>query len=143
MNGVERTAADVMNTYPRTCSRFSRVIEAVLIFKDEDCGMVPVIEAGRPIGDRDVALALARWSTDLAEQPVEAIMSTSPVAVSVDTPLAEVVEAFRRELVRRLLVVNEEGALVGVIAWKDLSTQVPTREIGQVVSDVVESPTPR
>jgi CBS domain-containing protein len=66
-------AADVMNPSPRTCSRFSRVIEAVLIFKDEDCGMVPVVEKGKPIGvvtDRDVALALATYD-DLVDHQIE------------------------------------------------------------------------
>jgi predicted transcriptional regulator len=56
------TAADVMTTNPRTCSAFSSVLEASLLFEDEDCGAVPVIDGGRPIGiltDRDVALAVA------------------------------------------------------------------------------------
>ena len=55
------TAADVMTPSPRTCSNFSTVLEAVLIFRDADCGLVPVLEDGKPIGvltDRDVALAL-------------------------------------------------------------------------------------
>ena len=67
---VAKVAADVMTPSPRTCSRFSRVIEAVMIFKDEDCGMIPVVEEGKPIGvvtDRDVALsrwrATTTWST--------------------------------------------------------------------------------
>lgn len=143
MNEEGRTAADVMNTFPRTCSRFSQVIEAVMIFKDEDCGMVPVVEEGKPIGvvtDRDVALALAERPDDLARRPVEEIMSTTPITVTVDVPLSEVLATFGRELVRRLLVVDDEGTLVGVISWKDLAAEVPAREIGRVVNDVVESP---
>ena len=76
-------AADVMNPSPRTCSRFSRVIEAVLIFKDEDCGLVPVVEKGKPIGvvtDRDVALALATYD-DLVDHPIEEIMTTTLISV--------------------------------------------------------------
>ena len=56
------TAADVMTASPRTCSTFSTVLEAVMIFRDADCGVVPVLEDGKPVGvltDRDVALALA------------------------------------------------------------------------------------
>ena len=40
------TAADVMTAAPRTCSRFSTVLEAVMIFRDADCGAVPVLEEG-------------------------------------------------------------------------------------------------
>ena len=62
------TAADVMTANPRTCSAFSTVLEASLLFHDVGCGAVPVVDAGRPIGiltDRDVALAVANnpWAT--------------------------------------------------------------------------------
>src|SRR5262249_31804767 len=37
-------AADVMTTAPLTCSKFSTVLEAVMIFRDADCGAVPVLD---------------------------------------------------------------------------------------------------
>ncbi len=135
-------AADVMNPSPRTCSRFSRVIEAVLIFKDEDCGMVPVVEKGKPIGvvtDRDVALALATYD-DLVDHPIEEIMTTTLISVAPTTPVPEVVETFGRQAVRRLLVVDSGGLLVGVIGWKDICGEISDRVVGRVVTDVVESP---
>ena len=58
----ELTAADVMTPLSRTCSPFSTVTEAVMIFKEEDSDAVPVIDTGKPIGvviDRDIALAVA------------------------------------------------------------------------------------
>ncbi|MFO0950705.1 MAG: CBS domain-containing protein [Isosphaeraceae bacterium] len=137
------TAAEVMNASPRTCSRFSKVIEAVLIFKDEDCGMVPVVEEGKPIGvvtDRDVALALATYA-DLVDRPIEGIMNTGIISVLPSAPVSEVVETMGRESVRRVLVVDEEeGLLRGVISWKDVSGELPDRAVGRVVSEIVESP---
>lgn len=136
------TAGDIMNRSPRTCSRFSRVLEAVLIFKDEDCGMVPIVEEAAPIGvvtDRDVALALASME-DLVNRPVEEIMSKNVITVASETPLPQVIETMRDELVRRILVVDNQGLLVGVISWKDLASEVPEHTVGQVVNDVVESP---
>ena len=140
---TSKVAADVMHTSPRTCSKFSRVIEAVMIFKDEDCGMVPVVEEGKPIGvltDRDVALALATHD-DLVNRPVAEIMTKNLVTVSPSTPVAQVVETFGREAVRRLLVVDSGGLLVGVIGWKDVAGELPDRVVGRVVTDVVETPT--
>lgn len=136
------TAGDIMNPAPRTCSRFSRVLEAVLVFKDEDCGMVPVVEEAKPIGvvtDRDVALALAN-TPDLVNRPVEEIMSKDLVTVATTAPISQVIETMRNELVRRLLVVDGQGVLAGVISWKDLAGELPNRTVGQVVNDVVESP---
>src|SRR4051794_27100058 len=65
--------SQVMTVAPRTCSPQSEVIEAVLIFRDADCGAVPITDAGKPVGvitDRDVALALSGHETDLARTPV-------------------------------------------------------------------------
>ena len=38
--------ADAMTVAPRTCSPASTALEAVMIFRDEDCGVVPVTESG-------------------------------------------------------------------------------------------------
>jgi len=65
------TAADLMTASPRTCSKFSTVLEAVMIFRDADCGAVPILEDGKPVGvltDRDVALALAAHGERLPER---------------------------------------------------------------------------
>jgi CBS domain-containing protein len=137
------TAVDVMSPSPRTCSRFSLVIEAVLIFRDEDCGLVPVVEEGKPIGvvtDRDVALGLAKYD-DLVNRPIAEIMSTSIVSVAPEASLAEVIDTFAREAVRRLLVVDAGGQLVGVIGWKDVFGELPNRVVGRVATSVVEEPT--
>ena len=42
------TAADVMTAAPRTCSKFSTVMEAVLIFQDADCGSSRSSRAANP-----------------------------------------------------------------------------------------------
>ena len=101
-----------------------------------------VVEEGKPIGvvtDRDVTLALASVD-DLVNRPVEEIMSKDLVTVTTDTPLPQVIETMRSELVRRLLVVDDQQMLAGVISWKDLAEAIPNRTVGQVVNDVVESP---
>jgi len=137
------TAADLMTPNPRTCSSFSTVLEAVLIFRDADCGAVPVLVDGKPAGvltDRDVALALAEYGERLPSLPVNEIMTPGVVAVDPDTSLSEVIEKFGDRGVRRLLVIDANGQLVGIIAWADVAPHVPDRTIGQVVSEVVEQP---
>ena len=79
-----RTAADLMTKNPRTCSPFSTVLEAVLIFRDADCGAVPVVDAGQPVGiltDRDVALALADHP-DLVSRPVSENMTRGVITIA-------------------------------------------------------------
>ena len=76
-------AAMVAAPSRRTCSPFSTVTEAVMIFKDENCGMVPVVDEGKPVGvvtERDVALAVVDVP-GLAEQPVSRIMTRAVTTV--------------------------------------------------------------
>ena len=137
------TASDLMTANPRTCSSFSTVLEAVLIFRDADCGAVPVLEDGKPAGvltDRDVALALAAHGELLPGLPVSEIMTRGVVSVAPDDSLETVVERFGDEGVRRLLVMDAKGDLLGVIAWADLAPHVPHRTLGRAVDEVVEQP---
>lgn len=137
------TAADVMTAAPRTCSKFSTVLEAVLIFRDADCGFVPVVDGGTPVGvltDRDVALALADHPDDLPETALADVMTGGAVTVRGDDKLDAVKAKFSDRGVRRLLVVNADGGLVGVISWADLAPHVSERGLGGLVHRVVEQP---
>jgi membrane protein len=139
-----RTAADVMTAAPRTCSPFSTVTEAALIFRDADCGVVPVVENGKPVGiltDRDVALAVPQYP-DLPIQSVSAIMNKEIVTVSADDGLEAVEAKFAQAKVYRLLVVDGEGELAGILSLSDLASHVPEPEIGRVVAEINQPPDP-
>ncbi len=134
------TAADVMTPAPRTCSPFSTVVEAVMVFRDCKCGAMPVVDAGQPVGiltDRDVALHVGQFR-DLEQRPVADIMTRGVVSVAPDAPLAEVKAKLGEHGVRRLLVVDAGGQLRGIISWVDLIPHVPDEKIGRVVSEIAE-----
>jgi CBS domain-containing protein len=119
------TAADVMTPNPHTCSAYSSVLEAVLIFRDADCGAVPVVDGGQPIGiltDRDVALALAAYP-DVAKRPVADIMTKGAISIAPDAPLDVVRAKFGEHGVGRLLVLDAAGLLLGIVAWIDVAAR--------------------
>ncbi len=133
------TAADVMTAAPLTCSTFSTVLEAVMIFRDADCGAVPILEEGKPVAvltDRDVALARPEFP-NLVDRQVSAIMSPGVVAVAPTDSLAHVCDVLRTEAVRRLLVVDAAGRLLGIIGWSDIAPVLSDRMMGRVVTEVV------
>lgn len=134
------TAAEVMTPNPRTCSTFSTVLEATMIFRDADCGAVPVLDDGKPVGvltDRDVALALVEHGANLGMVAVADLMSSGVVTVAPTEDVEAVADKFAEKGVRRLLVI-EGGQLVGIVAWADLVGYVSDRRLGNVVSDIVE-----
>jgi len=135
---AKRTAADVMTPDPRTCSVFSTVLEAVLIFRDADCGAVPVIEEAKPVGiltDRDVALAVARFPS-LQGVPVSEIMTRDVVTIPADTRLDEVGARFAGAKVRRLLVTDEAGLVSGIVSLSDLATNGERRGAGAALGRI-------
>jgi len=144
-NGISNfqslTAADVMTPSPRTCSIYSAVLEAVMIFRDADCGAVPILDEGKPVAiltDRDVALALCD-TPDLVNQPVSAIMKPEIVAVRREDSVLHVCEILRAKTVRRVLVVDLADSLVGIIGWADIAAVISKRMMGRVVMDVIRS----
>jgi predicted transcriptional regulator len=136
------TAADVMTPAPRTCSTYSTVLEAVMIFRDSDCGAVPILDEGKPVAiltDRDVALALAEYP-NVVDQPLGAIMRPGIVSVAAEDRLEDVCAILGKECVRRTLVVDSAGMVKGIIGWTDIAPMLSDRLMGRVVKDVVAAP---
>lgn len=134
--------ADAMTANPRTCSPASSALEAVLIFRDADCGLIPVTDGGRPVGvltDRDVALALADHASDLATTPVEQLMTTDVVTIATDATLDAAIESLSSHGLHRLLVVDSDGRLAGVLSWTALVPHLSERGIGHAVSRLVDN----
>ncbi len=136
------TAADVMTAAPLTCSVFSTVLEAVMIFRDANCGAVPILQEGRPVGiltDRDVALSLADYP-DAIGHPVGQVMKEQVISVAPTDSVAKVCEVLRTQEVRRVLVVDPNGRLVGIIGWADVAPVLSERLLGRIVAENVVAP---
>jgi len=121
------TAADVMAPISRTCSPFSTVTEAVMVFKDENTDMIPVVDAGKLIGvvvDRGVALAVADVD-ELGHQPVTRVMTRDVPMVAAEDGLDQVVRALTETGSRWVLVVDPEGSLLGIVTRAELTARTP------------------
>lgn len=80
-------------------------------------------EPGRAIGmvtDRDLVVGLLAKGRAPEDQPIGALCSTSLVGVPPTATVQEAVRAMQKEGVRRLLVVEPGGTLVGVLSADDL-----------------------
>jgi predicted transcriptional regulator len=119
--------SDVMTPVAATCSPFSTVTEAVMIFKAQDSDVAPVVDAGKPVGvvvDRDVALAVADVP-DLATRPVSEIMVKDWPTVPVDAHVDQALQAMSAVGARLALAVDADGLLVGLVFWSELARRVP------------------
>ena len=114
---------DVMTSNPRTVSPNDSIQVAARIMREEDCGVVPVVENGRPVGivtDRDIVIrAVAEGTGDKA---VREIATTDLVFVKPDSSTKDAEKLMSERQVRRLPVV-ENDRLVGIISLGDIAVK--------------------
>lgn len=114
---------DVMTRDPRCVTPETSAREAAQVMKDEDVGIVPVVEGERLVGvvtDRDLALRVVADGRD-SSATVRDVMSSGRIATCrPDEDLDRVMETMAKEQVRRIPIVDERGSLVGIVAQADV-----------------------
>ncbi len=121
--------SEIMSKNPRSVSPDTPVSEAAQLMKEEDVGLVPVVERvggaetrGRLVGvvtDRDIAIrAVAEGRA--VDSPVSDVMSGGVKTCSPDDSVDDAMEMMGREQVRRIPIVDERGSLVGVVSQADV-----------------------
>ena len=114
---------DVMTSNPRTVSPNDAIQVAARIMKEEDIGVVPVVENGRAVGivtDRDIVIrAVAEGGVD---RPVRDIASRDVVCVRPDDSTREAEKIMAQHQIRRLPVV-EGDRLVGIVSLGDIAVK--------------------
>ena len=121
--------SEIMSKNPRSVSPDTSVSEAAQVMKEEDVGLVPVVERvggaetrGRLVGvvtDRDIAIrAVAEGRA--VDSPVSDVMSGGVKTCSPDDSVEDAMAMMGREQVRRIPIVDERGSLVGVVSQADV-----------------------
>jgi len=114
---------DVMTSNPRTVSPDDGIQVAARIMKEEDTGVVPVVENGRAVGivtDRDIVLrAVAEGGVD---RPVRDIATREVFCVRPDDSTREAERIMSQRQIRRLPVV-EGDRLVGIVSLGDIAVK--------------------
>ena len=115
---------DVMTSNPRTVSPDDSIRTAARIMKDEDCGVVPVVENGRAVGivtDRDIVIRCVAEDGG-ADRPVREVASGDVVSVGPDDSTHDAEKVMSERQVRRLPVI-EGGRLVGIVSLGDIAVK--------------------
>lgn len=130
----------VMTANPCCCKKDTSLQEVAQMMIDNDCGMIPVVdEGGKPIGtvtDRDIATRIVACGKD-ASCACAADAMTSPIkTVTDETSLYDATCVMEAEKIRRLVIVDSNGKLVGVAALADLALAGKAEATAQVVKEV-------
>ncbi len=101
--------------------------QAIGLMRSEYVGSVVVVEqiddSVVPVGmltDRDIVIEVFAENIDLQTVNVGDIMSSDLVVVNESVDLMEAIKMMRSKGVRRTPVVNDQGALVGILSVDDV-----------------------
>ncbi len=117
----------VMTANPACCTPQTSLRDVAHLMKTNDCGLIPVVDAletRKPLGtvtDRDIAIRIVAAGKNPAEATAADCMSPDCITVDADTSLRECCAQMETNMLRRMLVVDDEGRLCGIVALADVA----------------------
>ena len=132
---------DLMTQQVASCTPETGLEEVAAMMVDCDCGAIPVVDpqtrkAVGVVTDRDIVCrAVAKGQNPLGMK-VDQVMSMPIAAVGPDASLEDCLAEMERVQVRRMLVVDEQGLLCGVVAQADIARAAPEHQTAELVKDV-------
>jgi CBS domain-containing protein len=117
---------DVMTKDPECVTPGTTIREAAQVMQRENVGIVPVVEEKgnkRLLGvvtDRDIAIRVVAEGRDVGTRVSEIMSSSRITTCTPDDTIDDAMEAMANEQVRRIPIVDDRGALVGIIAQADI-----------------------
>ena len=133
------TLESLATTIVVTATPETTAARAAQLMREHHVGSLVVIDSsqdsGKPVGivtDRDLVLAVMAEELDPALFTVGDIMSIELVTAPAGTDLLEATQLLRRHLVRRLIVLDDDGRVIGLAALEDL-LEALTSEFSELV----------
>jgi CBS domain-containing protein len=134
---------DLMTSDPVTCGPDTAIVAAARLMADRDIGAIPVLDNGsrRPIGvitDRDITTRIVAKGENPGDLTVRDAMTSETVTVTADTTVEDASREMSEKQVRRLIVVDQDGTIRGMVAQADLALHAPVENTGTVVKEISE-----
>ncbi len=119
-------AKDIMTKDPSVVTPDTPIRDAAKMMQREDVGMLPVVDASNSkqligvVTDRDITIRHVAEGHASPDCPVREAMTDRLVTSRPDDDVDDVMELMGREKIRRIPVVDERGAIVGIVAQADI-----------------------
>ena len=154
---------DIMTRELVVATRDTTVVEVSRMMKQEDVGVIPVVEYDAPAGngrtegsernyqdrnyargklkglitDRDIVVRCVADNKDCASVRAEDIMSVDIYTAKPNDRVVDVIQKMGDKQVRRIPVCNDNGYLVGMISMADVATETrQDRELTEALEDI-------
>lgn len=133
------TVRSAMTESPRTLTADASIVDAARVMRDEDAGIVPIVEGDRLEGvvtDRDIVMRIVAEGRAIDSATVRDAMSNTVQTIDPDQDLDEAMRLMAEHQVRRLPVCEEDGRLVGILAQADVAKHADDARTGDTVQQI-------
>ena len=138
---------DVMTKGVTCVAPNDTIQEAARRMRELDVGPMPVCDNDRLAGmitDRDITVRATAEGRDLTAFKVRDAMTQDLVYCFEDQNVEEAAELMRERQIRRVLVLNRDKRLTGIVSLGDLAVEGPSKQqAGETVRAVSEPAAPR
>ena len=114
---------DIMTSDVQCCGPDTNLAAAAKMMWDSDCGALPVLNVeGQVMGmitDRDICMAAATKNKPTSDITVWETARGTAYTCRLSDDVRTALDIMKREKIRRLPVVDEDGVLQGIIAMND------------------------
>jgi CBS domain-containing protein len=139
--------SEVMTRAVDVISPEATLDEAAERMKRLDVGPLPVCDGDRLLGmitDRDITVRATAESRDPNTTRVSEIMTPEVVFTYEDEDVKEAAKLMQEHQLRRLVVLNRDKKLVGIVSLGDLAVETKDDKLkGQVLEDVSKPAEPQ
>jgi len=126
---------EIMTKDPVCCLPDDEVQKAAKLMKDENVGVIPIIE-----DEETKSLLGIVTDRDIISTRIKDVMTTGAVSCQPDDDLQKALEAMEKNQVRRIPVVDTNQKIVGIIAQADVATRLGEPEsTAAVVEEISKS----
>ncbi len=118
--------------------------EAAQLMKEQDIGPLPVCDSGQVFGmvtDRDIAVRAVAEGRDPKATRVREVMTPDVVCCFETDEVEEAARLMQEAQLRRLLVIDDDRRLVGIVSLADIVLQTGDDRLGgETLERVTEPP---
>jgi CBS domain-containing protein len=133
----------VMTTAVETINPDSSLQEAAERMKDLNIGPLPVCEGGQVVGmltDRDIAVRAVAEGLGSFVGRVRDVMTPHVVSCFEDQDVEEAARLMKEHQIRRLVVLNRDQRLVGIVSLGDLAMETDDAHLAAETLERVSEP---
>lgn len=134
--------SDVMTAQVATAQPNTTIEEVARTMAEVDSGAIPVVQDGKVVGlvtDRDIVIRVVAKGGAITD-PVSAIMSEGVQTCTSDTNVADAAAQMGAHQVRRLVVVDDKGALSGILSLGDIALDYGAKVVGHTLEEISAEP---